>query len=423
MNAAILTIALLASSPQSELAAARADYATLPQSKQIYSLYFTTYDVPAEKRDSVERVLYWVCNHLSTEPNITRPTKISDTLHRVDLTDYAWKWQARAKLTQEDYRYGHQYNYLIVPATFFIVQSTDLNRSALYHDFLYGERLKSLNQFQAAWPVDKKNVAKYRIQVGANIHHGDSGVTINNRVLAWSPTTIGGDYFESFDFINSKGERNVINKLRIGEFKHDAQEIIVTLPNGLYASELTNAAGVIQTKAPTNIAKDSTAHKEPDVANPVSCLRCHGLANGYHTAKSDLPDRLSKGLSLKAYDAETKKQLEAFYLREDWRTVANGELIKQARNRYERAVVQCNGWTPQETAIAYGDIIREWDANLSILEACLELGVSEQLFREKVKDTTDGELSGLLVGGTISRDEWAESGYEQATLLLGRESK
>lgn len=423
MNTFALGMIVACASPASELQAARADLATLPVEVRPYTRYFTVYDATPDQLESVGKILAWTCNHLSKEKVIRRPYQVSQTLWRVDLRWYAWDWKAFAKLTQEDYHYGKQYNYLIASAKFFIVQSTDLNRSDLYHDFLYGKRLRQLSEFQAAWPVDRKTVDKYRIQVGANIHHGDSGVTINNRVLAWSPTTYGGDYFESFDFLNSAGQRNVINKLRIGEFKHDAQELIVSLPNGLMAGELTNNAGKILERADVAIAKDSTAHKEPDVRSPVSCFRCHGLANGYHTAKADLPERLSKGLSLKTYDEETKLQLEAFYLTEDWRDIANGSLIHAARNRYEKAVVKCNGWTPGQSSIAYGDIIRQWDANLTLIDACQELGVSEEAFKAKVADTADGELGGLLVGGTISRDEWAESGYEQATLLIGRSAK
>ena len=85
--------------------------------------------------------------------------------------------------------------------------------------------------------------------------------------------------WRSCDFAGNIGRQNLFaNPLGAGEgastFRHDGGEIIFSLPNGLQAYLLANAAGRRLDKGPTAIVSDP---KRPDrpVENGISCMGCH----------------------------------------------------------------------------------------------------------------------------------------------------
>jgi hypothetical protein len=74
------------------------------------------------------------------------------------------------------------------------------------------------------------------------------------------------------------------------EFRADASEALVPLPNGLWEGVLADGAGNLQRVAPPDVVADSTkpAGHTQELEMGMSCVLCHATDNGYRTARNDL---------------------------------------------------------------------------------------------------------------------------------------
>ena len=406
---------ILAASPSSELAAALADHQTLPADVAIHARYLTTFAVPADQREGLTNATAFWCNSLSSKRNIRRPIPVGETLLRIDLRDYGWDYLAWDKLTRSDPYFGYRENYIVARADYFLVETSDTTRSNRYRDFLFGigKQPKNIGELRKLVALDDALVQKFRVQIRHGVDEGNSGVAIHNRVLARSPTAIGGVFWESFDTKSSDGKRDIVENLL--DFTFDAQEFIWVLPNGLQGYELGNAQGAIQNSAPPDIARDSTGHRVSTVDNPVSCVRCHGSASGYLVPESDLPKRLAAGVGLLAYDKDTQERIEAFYLTED------GRLMNRDKSDYAYAVSRCNGLSPEDNAKAFAAVVKNYDAPVTIEAAARELGKTVAEFRACASNVLTGRIAGLCAERSIPipRRVWERDSYGQAKSLCG----
>jgi len=87
----------------------------------------------------------------------------------------------------------------------------------------------------------------------------------------------GGTCYETDDFVDRAGtgaETNSRDVKQVGiNYTHDASEVLCHQRNGLMVGMLFNAAGVLQTEAPANIATGGV--NGPAVSAAVSCMDCH----------------------------------------------------------------------------------------------------------------------------------------------------
>lgn len=142
------------------------------------------------------------------------------------------------------------------------------------------------------------------IDVKSNIENGrvirsgfkNSNVSSQNRVIERHTQANKQAYWVSYDFASNEALGNIF-KSPLGPeniypsdnaFKHDGGEIIYTLPNGLFAYYLSNAAGTQIDKGPLNIVKQLEAPAQflTAIVNGISCMNCHNA--GYLYKKDEI---------------------------------------------------------------------------------------------------------------------------------------
>ena len=144
------------------------------------------------------------------------------------------------------------------------------DRKVGYYDWLGVG--KKRDDFDKLVGFDKKAAQGRRKEVSAIVT--ESIVALHNRHI-YRFGMIDGAYWITQDAKNNDGTRNAVRLLN-GDYKHDAEEIIATLPNGLHAFYLSDAAGARADSAPDFIASDGRS-TSPDrrVHAGLSCVRCH----------------------------------------------------------------------------------------------------------------------------------------------------
>lgn len=166
-------------------------------------------------------------------------------------------------------------------------------------------------------------------------------------ILAWSTKPSPGrgpglaaithDQFEE-DQTNPEfnPERNLLGA------KFRGAEIILTLPSGWHEYSLWDAAGNLVDEAPPNLAADRTVPRPglPRLQPAISCVRCHGQADGWLPVTDRVRARLAKGEDIlgdfsrqHVNDPGTLNLLAGLY------TSDINEGLRLGRNAYHDAVV------------------------------------------------------------------------------------
>lgn len=397
----------------------------------------TTFDV----------VSFWV-NALSSTSTITRPTPVYwpgaaphvyPAAYRLDIRDYGWTVEAWEQVVRE-YPYtggiGRTVGGLLaVRADWFIAETSDATRSTAYYRLLYtrpsnkagGGSGKSggpsviqpatAGDFRERWGVDLKGVRAFGVETGAVIKSGESIVALHNRVLARAPTILGS-YWQTFDAVDDTGDRNYLEKLQ--GFKFDAQEHIVSLPNGLHAYLLSNAVGARQEEAPANVARDPTLPSgDARVRTPRSCVTCHGAHDGLHPPRNAVRRITtvhgeSGKVDLYAKDKAYQLWLKAFYLTED------GKRLLDDQRNYAQAVDACNGLSSKANSELYLKALTVYENPLTLTDVAREVGQTPETCKAALLPTAQGNLGALVTGKaeTISRRQLEKDYYGQVVTLL-----
>jgi len=210
------------------------------------------------------------------------------TIFRLDLRDIAWtseRWDSVLK----------HYPYGILPsggigrliagedgarmpymrADWFVFATS---QPPLYHDLLgIPANLQALDD---QLRIDRlKNIRERRVHRAG---FGQSGVSVNNRMVERHSTGVNGSYWISYDFGSVNGRQNLFEN-PLGPpgafdtshcFQHDGGEVIYTLPNGFQAYALVTAAGDRISIAPNTIVHDDSM-QGGQIINGVSCISCH----------------------------------------------------------------------------------------------------------------------------------------------------
>jgi hypothetical protein len=250
-------------------------------------------------------------------------------------------------------------------------------------------------------------------------------VARNNRILA-RRSTFQGYWWETYDFKESTGERNVITNFL--NKKRDAAEFIASLPNGLQFYAITDDKNKLLDKGDPEIVGDSMAI-DTLVRNGRSCIWCHG--QGINAFKSNFqrqvggkPDQSDLGIYLK--DVKASREL-AQKVRDVFGLPDFDDVIKADRERYAKAVRAACDLTPEEAAASFKQF---WDAYqedlVDIPKACHELGLQPDELKAVLALRLNGVSNGVLVQAlleppvAIRRDHWEEHFTEAALLATVR---
>ena len=92
------------------------------------------------------------------------------------------------------------------------------------------------------------------------------------------------------------GNHPIFNLLPDGGFRPQGKEALFTKPNGLWAAYLFNGKGELVDAAPGNLASDRTvpAPHVTELEPAISCLRCHGVEDGWRAAPNSVQKLLAR---------------------------------------------------------------------------------------------------------------------------------
>lgn len=143
-----------------------------------------------------------------------------------------------------------------------------------------------------------------------------SGVSPQNRQV-FQFDTVGGTWWETRDCKTSTAAQNAVRNL-LEDFKHDAEEIVYDLPNGLPGFYLSDAAGKQVETAPDFIAADhGSANNDRRVHVGYSCVACHqdsGLKPLRNYVRNVYNPETGLALGTLALDAARARRVESVYL-------------------------------------------------------------------------------------------------------------
>lgn len=384
--------------------AASADLQVLAKSdaRQAYQTrYLSAVHLPPAERAELKAVLDYQVNGLSTKPIIKKLRAVKPWLWAIDLDDYGWDRSTYGALASGKNAdpYFHVValdatggkiaagaSWLPAPDLAYLIQVTGsqspvlradwfLYRTAIqegrndagYYDFL---KLKSRKDAENLAKLRRKDAEDAFRKQAAVIEQ--SGVALQGRQF-FRYATISGSWWETRDTkgdFEGADQRNPIRNLQ-DDYKHDAEEIVFTLPNRLPAYYLSDDKGVGVASAPPDIAADSKSPtNDKRVHAGLSCIRCHSGA-GLIQFDDLFRGRFDK--SLRAADKDREQRLQSEYL---------GPIQKgfdRDRADYADAVEEACGLTPAGLSSAFQ---RQWaryaDESVDNARAAQECGVSEE---------------------------------------------
>jgi mono/diheme cytochrome c family protein len=191
----------------------------------------------------------------------------------------------------------------IVPVGPFVAQAMT---TASYDTFIWKHMLGRLavdgvSQFaevgQKATSILQDDLSDLTLEGGVSMGFSQSGVTVNNRVLARVPIAYGY-LWGSRDFFDRGGGSD----LRVNpEVPADAGEYIFSLPNGLQAYFILNSNGQLIQNADVRIARDPLRN-DHTVFAPASCISCHGnVGINSNSEANAIPQGFSQYASMKTW--------------------------------------------------------------------------------------------------------------------------
>lgn len=433
---------------------AAADAAKLDAQVLLTTRYISAHHLAKEELDSAYVVTSYHVNLLSRKGIIKRPRKVNDWLWCIDIDDYGWARPRFGQLVFSKFALEPYFHVQVLdgkggkvvshapwlPANEIVYLSTVcdsmvpivrydwfINRTAMqegrdgfgYYDFL---EFKSRADAEKLAGLDRKAAEKLFREQAAVID--ESGVALQSRQI-FRYATISGSWWETRDTNgddNSKDAKNPIRKL-LDDYKHDAEEIVFTLPNRLPGYYLSNAVGKGVASAPPDIASDGkSVNNDRRVHACLSCVRCH-VSNGLINFDDLFRDQFAfgEGLNIKSPDKDFINRLNSVYL---------GKIKKDYKmdvENYGDAIKDASGLDAEAARLAY---VKSWsvyiDEGITVSRAAREVGLEEKDFILKLKNyarvnkVVDPVLSKYLKKepGVIRREHFEEA-FSLLMLTLG----
>lgn len=220
-----------------------------------------------------------------------------------------------------------------------------------------------------------------RLRNIARVAFRSSGVSSQNRMIERHARGNGGYFWISYDFDRSDDEqdlrRNPLGPAALDDenfdavFEHKGGEAIWSLPNGLQAYLLADAAGNRIDVAPKEIVRDP--RRGPGaVENGISCLGCHGVTGMLVPRVFD---------EIPKYAEEHRNEFENRELQVIRRLYpTNGQqILATDAGRYLKALQSAGGGLgvePGRTEYdAYINIIGQYEGKVGLRGGAIELGL------------------------------------------------
>ena len=238
-------------------------------------------------------------------------------------------------------------------------------------------------------------------RVRAQPHHG-----------APQPGRNGGYLWVSYDF-NSSEDRADIRENPLGPesrdernfqntFHHAGGEVIYSLPNGLQAYLLVDAAGNRIDLAPKDIVRDPR-RRPGAVENGVSCISCHGVTGMNYPRAYD---------EIVKYAEEHRSKFPSIELTEirNLYPTNGAEVLTADANRYLAAKDAAGGGRSGFGVVEYDDFINlvgQYEAEVGMRAAAIELETSIATVRQLVQSgRNEDQLPLTLADPLVSRDDF-----------------
>lgn len=244
----------------------------------------------------------------------------------------------------------------------------------------------------------------------------ESVIAQNNR-LGWRLEGANGAVYQTFDVDDNNigreqnlfefpfvAEVNPLNRRVTNKiFKHAASEVIATLPNGMLAFGLYNAAGLRQNAAPQTVVSNTRAVAlglSSEIRNARDCSGCH--QSGFIAIRDEIGAHI-KGSG--DFNAAEKALGELFYKRQ----ATVDAFMAQDNSAYTKALAELGiqaGPDPINEGLL--DAIR---TGVSAKEAAAFFFLDELDFLERLRgsENAQAEVGAWLRGGNVSFSQFINS--------------
>ena len=239
-----------------------------------------------------------------------------------------------------------------------------------------------------------------------------SGVSAHNRIIERHRRGLNGHLWVSYDFAEDDGDsdirRNPLGPQALDQrnfqstFAHAGGEIIYSLPNGLLAYMLVDAAGRRIDTAPKDIVRDP--RRTPGaVENGISCFGCHGVTGMNHPRTYD---------EIVRYANEHRSEFSSAELTEirNLYPTNGAEVLSEDARTYLAAKEAAGGGRSSPGVIEYDDFINlvgQYEGEVGLRGAAIELGVSTSAVKQQVTSGRNEDALPLtLADPLVSRDDF-----------------
>jgi hypothetical protein len=380
---------------------------------------------PEEMR-AAEAVLAVVLNSLSRRATLVKPEPIDPlrTIFRFRLSALGWSrddWDRVASFYPYCYRSDrapHRAVYTrlqteapLVRGDWFLATATV---SPLYEELL--DLPATLAELEDDLGIDItaaiNHLGQDRPRDLLRIGFRSSGVSAHNRMLERHKQRNGGFFWLSYDFdaddgrqdlrANPLGPRAIDQRNFQRTFEHAGGEVIFSLPNGLQAYLLVNAAGNRISLAPKEIVRDPR-RRAGAVQNGVSCFGCHGISGmNYPRVYDEIPAYADEHRD--RFSGAELQEIRALYPKNGAQVLAADALV------YQKAKESVGGGRWQPGVIEWDDFINlvgQYEAEVGLRGAALELGVDVAAARAAVERGRNEDALPLGLGDPlVTRDDF-----------------
>lgn len=418
-----IAILLFALTP-AEYAAAEADRAQFPAADQPYVYYLTTSHLSGEQQAACEAAAAFVVASSSRQSIVEKcvPVEVQDGLSRINLVDLKWDWRVWHKLLAS-YPYsrapGSGAIPLVVRADWLVVQLSDTTGGTAYYELLYGSAKIDRDSFLKAWEANPDAAHHFGVIVKSKSAIGPAVSGI--RLVENRPTGQRGSVWLTRDSAKITAESDPLEHLD-GSFKHDAEELISTIPKvsistgqrgALLAFLLSNAKGQRQEEAPAAIVTDHLGFRgQKAIRNFGSCIGCH--ATGFvDPGVSELRTYIkgnAAGVDIYATPKKLQEQIELFHLSDA------GKQLARDNEDFQLGVKLINGLDGESNADAFRGTVEAYDREVDLDTAAAELHVAPKELRlalahyNQQGGKVGARLAGLADGMALPRTRWEEIG-------------
>lgn len=420
--------------------------------------FFTAYTIPHALREQAVYTLSFELHSLVAWSNQVQPTYRplaqefagrlvarqqvpgSSTLWWIDIRDFGWTNQAFEKVVRND-------PYFVQPIVderiAFVLNAEDLSPNILLRvDWANTNFMDAQRQIdRGLTPIYETLIYSRLARAPRNKSEWDERWKLRNAnefyTLVTKSRAVGrfnrvlesaqgrfGDHYETFDVTFQEGARDYVedlfnfnnNKPRIS----DGGEMIATNQLGMQVYAIRDARNnLVSFGDPTLVRHPADIVNDVRVRTAHSCVDCH--AGGPLIAENTISEMLARGVKIRVPRFDDKADLEAAYLSDGFnRTVSAGQ------TRYAAAMQRVNGLTPEQNGANYLTSVAWYDQPVTLEQAAIEVGVTQDLLRQRLTGKVGGRLALLVSSGEpIPRDSWdsigrngVPGGYQQAMVLV-----